>query len=253
MRVIRRGVTLVELLVVAFVVSVLLLITVPVIRHFKVKQDDLVNIRNMGATMQDFFAWAADRQSIAPTPGRPDQALVPSFYGPHLQSVPAATNIYLALPVSWPRLMKESGFNPSQHWHSTSGPDDVSGQIDLSRVTDPHRLYQYHSRYLMTYATLFTDDLWQEHRTSPIPKYEALEYAKAVGFGSIRFPARKGILAHTERRHGDTEWHVGFADGHAKMRSVRDAMPGSPTPWSATLRIGKPVVQTIDGYSGFDF
>jgi type II secretory pathway pseudopilin PulG len=249
----RGGVTLVELLVVAAVVVVLLSIMIPTLRYFRVKEDDLKNLNNLRATMQDFFAWSAQHDDRWPNPGRPDEPLLPGFYPP-VGTPTAFTGVYISQVSGWPRLMAASGFTPGPHWHSTGGPDDLSGQIDLDAIADrPAVLYQMHSRFLYTNAVRFVPEIFTSDRTEPIARSDLQRHMKMVRVGDMAFPSGKGALVHQARRFGNDLWHVAACDGSAALRPADAALPAAIVPWVNPLRPGNPVVTTLDGHRGRDF
>lgn len=251
-RVTRRAVTLIELLVVAFVISVLLLITVPVIRHFKVKQDDLVNIRNMGATMQDFFAWANDHDGVVVNAGLPDTAAHNWFYTDLGAGIEPEMH-YLNHSALWPRVLLESGLTPSPHWHATIGPDTPERLDDILAIGGPEIAYGWMaSHYRYPDPMLTRPDIWLASPTHPRSFIEYSQHYMRVKHLNIRTPAAKGVLVYTRGLRAN-HLAVAFADGHAAVHEESTAAPTGVHPQSAAGRPGRPVFATLDGHLGRDF
>lgn len=251
MRVIRRGVTLVELLVVAFVVSVLLLITVPVIRHFKVKHDDLVNIRNMGATMQDFYAWANDHDSRWPNAGLPSSPLIRHYYDDALAPHDAHFD-YFNQDIQWPEVLSLARMTPSAHWHSTRGFDEPDAQ-DAWLAARGNVAYAQAATFYRFPVPLRTEwDAWTNPASTTYDSYaHFLARARLVRTTDVRHPSAKGVLVHTRPLAG-SHWHVALADGHALRFSPTETMPTAVHPLASSGQPGAPVFATLHGAHGRD-
>lgn len=251
MHVTRRAVTLVELLVVAFVVSVLLLITVPVIRHFKVKQDDLINIRNLGATMQDFFAWANDHDGVVVNAGLPDTAAHNWFYTELGAGIEPEMH-YLNHDAQWPRVLLEDGFTPGPHWHASIGPETNERLEDLL-THGPAIAYGWIETWYRFPSPMRTrPEIWIEDRPQGMSFHQLSAYYKRVRFSEVRHPSAKGILVY-RRLFGEARSAVAFADGHAAIKHESEAQPTAMPPRAAAPRLGSPVFATLHGYEGRDF
>lgn len=247
-----RGVTLVELLVVAAVVVVLLSIMIPTLRYFRVKEDDLKNLNNLRATMQDFFAWSAQHDDRAPNAGRPWDQIVPGYY--EWQGDLEGHYAYFTQRRRWPLVLAESGFPPGLHWHSTSGPDASPREWDGWLDAMGSRAYaELPSRYRFPAPMRTRWDIWRDPPFGPIASYaHFLENGHVVRWGEVRFPAGKGVLAHTDRR-GAALWHVAFADGRAALVNPDASSGCAVSPMSRTGAPGQPVFETLEGYRGRDF
>ncbi len=247
----RRGATLLELLVIAGVVAVLIGIMIPILRSIAIRKDDVQDVANAGAILKEFRHWSSDRDDIIPNAGFLDAPLVPGFY-PSGISQSQYVGLYRSPAWNWVRLLRLSGYAPSPHWHTTLGPDDMNGQIDLTASGSPDRLYSNPSRFIMTYTTLFDASIWSPDRTEPIASETLSGSFKRVRWGMAAYPSSKGLIVNRSRRNDPSFWHVGFVDGSARMLVEADFVPGVIIPWSDSGSQGSPILATRDGYLGRD-
>lgn len=247
----RRGATLLELLVIAGVVAVLIGVMIPILRSIAIRKDDVQDVANAGAILKEFRLWSGDRDDIAPNAGTLDAPLVSGFY-PAGASSQQYIGLYQSPVWNWVRLLRLSGHEPSAHWHTSVGPDDMNGQIDFDASESTAWLWSNPSRYKMTYATLFDAAIWSADSRESLSMEALPATFKQVRWGMIAFPAAKGLIVNLSRRDDASQWHVGFADGSARLMRSDQAIPGVPIPW-ASDRQGSPILATRDGYLGRDF
>ncbi|MGP1308977.1 MAG: type II secretion system protein [Phycisphaerales bacterium] len=244
----RLGVSIIELMVLAAILAILLSVLIPMIRSVRIRQHDLVDVMNAGMTLKDFRVWSQDRDGVMPNAGHYDDPIVPEYYEQGSNPV----GHYIIQVQDWVDLLCFSGFEPSKHWHTTRGPDDAGGQIDLAASDDPQWLYSNPSRFLLSSTLRFAPDIWTPGRTTRISWEELQSYFRNVRWESVRFPSSKGMLVNRSRKYGSDRWHVGFVDGSARMIRSAEAMPGVPYPWGGGGDPGPAILATEYGYLGRD-
>ncbi len=240
----RRGLTLVETLVVLAVVAALFAITIPVLRGVLAQSQTTKNLSNMSQTMKDFFTWSGMNNGRMVNMG-----------------IPPAENPfgYRTQDRGWPDVLYEAFGEASPHWQSTySDPSPwLNGTMSLAeaRGRDPEWEWRVPSDYIYS-ETMFTAPNAWRHPGLQLPDLFAYsEHFAYILVADISSPANKGVLWHDHIEPGPgRQRQIAFADGAVSQRDILAARPSAAHPMSqdAQKRFG-PVAATLKGALGQDY
>lgn len=251
----RRGVSIIEVLVVVALISILTAIAIPVLRAARISSKDAEDLSNLSQTMKDFGAYAAanrDRIVNAGLPGSPDSAW---FYG--TTNPEHARGFYLSQSTCWNRVLARWAGHFERHWHSAHEQfliDYGNGDVVDPRQSNPEFPHlSLDTAYKMPTVMLTRADAWTNPPLRiPLDQFDR-EYFKVLAFGEVKHPASKGLLIHALRPGQPKLYHIALADGSVRMHDLNTGRPTAIPPWPGPMTPGKPVYATLHGYEGIDF
>ena len=256
----RRGLTLVETLVVLAVVAALFAITILVLRGVLAQSQTTQNLSNMSQTMKDFFTWSGMNNGRMVNWGLPSDNTSPWWRARSDYSPGTRASIYPSLDVSWPFFLFTEFGESGRHWHSTLRDHHAwlegSGRtLAEARALNPDWEWSLPSDYLYS-QTLFTSaHAWRNPGLGLTTNAEYAEYFAVIAVPDIAHPSRKGVLRHEFRSPGPGDSRlVAFADGSVALRDLSVGRPTAVPPMSTNVNLpGMPVQSTLDGHLGADW
>lgn len=230
----------------------LLLIGLFSLRAARRQGNDASDLSNLRQTLTDSHLWSSDHQGTMVNVGLPDDPDAAWFYGPNAGS--ASLGMYRSQAWMWPRILAQWSGEPSDAWHTTRGPSDLGGALDLDSSFFQDRANWSEAPSRFTYSeTMLTDSRAWKPRAAAMTAVEFASHYKSVRFDEIASPAQKGVLVNRDRTGSPIRWHVGFADGHASLLDPDSMRPAPPHPTSGSHQPGKPVLHTENGLLGVDY
>lgn len=237
--------TLIETLLVIFVVSLLVAIVAPSLASARARSRELVCISNMrGVSVitelythvyRDSFMFAGPDALFRLAPPPSDLAV--------------ATPGYWFLASFWPSLMMDqfSWRDNYVSWICAGGDRDRTTPWLLPRTSIPrHPSYRYVSGFY------FRPELWDPAASSPV---DINLLARPVRTFDVRFPSSKVMfidleLAHLGRPPTSDQRPVCFPDGHATVEAISRATPPARNPITGS---SVPFFDTPFGAFGRDY
>ena len=221
----RRGVTVIEVLVVVMIIAVLLSILIPGLRMAMRSRNHTIDLSNLRQTMIDFHAWAGAHQGVVANAGLPDDPNSKWYYGKRWNTEEAVEGgWYLSHGRAWNRVLARE-MDGARHWHSSyedflialpgGGYLGPSAQGGLTPELYAGHLTKYHlSRTMLT-----RPEAWVVPGLGIGNGELTRSYGRKVRFSEITHPSAKGVLAHVEWHGWERgDMHVAFADGSAALR-----------------------------------
>ncbi len=263
MRHVRRGATLVEILVAVLIVGTLVSILIPALRAVMIRKHDVQDLSNLRLTMQDFYAYAADNNGRIVNRGLPGSPESDAYFAGSDYSREVEQSLYRGQEGNWNRVLSFwRGDRGHRHHHSSY--EDFLIERD-GRVFDPREeygpnypdgypIYRMPTDYRLSETLLSKHEMWRFPKVDlTADEYEEIGF-KIVSIDDVKFPAAKGALIHDVRPGPEHLRHVAFVDGSAALKDLRAAKPTACPPTAVRPDYRGPVVKsTMHGYRGHDF
>lgn len=237
--IVRRGFSLVEVLVVIVVIGILMALALPALKGARRQAHNASALQTISQLHAATFLYGADHREAFPylaIPGKPDAKLVVNGH-----------------------LLKHSAyFQQSRYFVNLLHPHyyDDRGSIERpygSGVPDPPDVIV--SRFDITNCVFAAPAYW----VGDVPPDDPHLF-RGTRFHDVMFPAHKGLLldlasdllepSGAYRTEGRGLLTVGMSDGSAGYRSADDALPTVTRPFGSTPL---PIMSTESGLHGRDF
>lgn len=231
----RRGVTLLELLVVVVVIGVLVSIAIPAIGKARDASRRVESLARLQQNVSLIVAHANDdlgRFPLADSPGPLTQ--MNDGTGPTASvRLPSGQLMgwgWFGHRFMWYLPLVASGEPVTEAFWSPANP--ARGGLPAGAPSD----------YLLTEATMASVSYWVPGRTQSVEQWRPMRYS------DTRSPSAK-VLLYDRLISGPTP--MGFVDGHAEERMRSSARPGVPNTIAGGGAL--PLLRTENGLSGRDF
>ena len=256
----RRGFTLVELIVVISALGILMAILLPALRSARGAAIDAKALSNVRQDVLELFAYAADHDGKAPRAAlmQPDQPFPLPLFGPDAIFIhPTHPEVrlvvgYFAQANRWDLVLLLAGHPPSEAWHSPTTRLKISSLEQLGSFVS---FVSFGSWYTMSAAYLADPEYWR------VGSHQDTSSWRAVRLDETAYPSAKALLFNPRKSlrlvKPTVRSVVGFADGHGQWRKLADARLPVPLTnmWAGGIydEYGIPLFTTREGVLGRDF
>lgn len=254
----KRGFTLIEVLVVIAIVSLLLALTLPALGSARTTARQtlsLSNVRSIGQT----FSMYADTHKTYPFPGQVENVNVPgggtvySFEWFPQGSIVATTSLW-QFGTLWPALV--SNITPWEEAYATwisPGRDKSLPTLDsIFDDLEPHEVvsYEYSNAFLASPRNWADNAVENPDLLGPTRPDEVTYTSQKVLLWDRHLTYQTDQPEIVEG-HYDAKTPMAFADGHGEVNNPLDASKGTPNPNNQTDI--RRLHNTADGVRGRDY
>lgn len=247
MRAVRRasrGVTIVEVLITVGIVTLLMAITIPVLRSASMRSHDAKNQTSLRSTHQHFRLYANDNDDFFVNAGRPSAPGLPVIvdFG---RGNGSFSMHYFAQTWKWPAVTALHFKEAFAVWHSTHTPPVPRDDGRPGGVENPQ--FAFDTSFMYSQAMLAHP--WRFVEPGLLDDFQAY---RLVRWTETAFPANKGLMFDDARPRSSTQddrRNVSFVDGSVAILDISTVVPPPPgVDWD-----GIPITATPLGILGRDF
>jgi prepilin-type N-terminal cleavage/methylation domain-containing protein len=238
----RRGLTLIEVLVVIAVVGALLAITLPSLRAAFERSKEVSDLANLRSTHQQFYEWGLEHEQRFVNVGPPKDDYITLSAGPGNGFIVSG---YFIQSSYWPLILANWGAAGSPTWHPSSV--EVPDTPSILGIAVPGGRFVRETKFAYSANMLAQPARWISPACN---ESDRRRYNAFVLWPHVAYPAEKGMIIDTSDEASSVRATL-FVDGSAAMVNLLEwlgsSMGDCPAEYFA------PVEATPYGILGRDF